>query len=98
MFIIVGLGNPGNQYAGTRHNIGFSAITYLSDRFQIPLNQNKHKAILGTGYIEGQKVVLAQPQTFMNLSGESVRALSDFFKVPSTDIIVIYGTQYVYRQ
>ncbi|MBQ3601354.1 MAG: aminoacyl-tRNA hydrolase [Lachnospiraceae bacterium] len=90
MFIIVGLGNPGNQYAGTRHNIGFSAITYLSDRFQIPLNQNKHKAILGTGYIEGQKVVLAQPQTYMNLSGESVRALADFFKVPSTDIIIIY--------
>ena len=90
MYIIVGLGNPGKQYANTRHNIGFCVIDALAERFQIPLNLKKHKAIYGSGYIEGQKVILAQPQTFMNLSGESVRELADFYKVPETDIIVIY--------
>ena len=81
MVIIVGLGNPGGQYANTRHNIGFRVIDALSEKYQIPLNQKKHKAIYGSGYIEGQKVILAQPQTFMNLSGESVRELADFYKV-----------------
>lgn len=90
MYIIIGLGNPGKQYISTRHNIGFDAITRISDDYNIPLNIRKHKAICGTGYIEGQKVILAQPQTYMNLSGESVRALVDFYKVSSEDIIVIY--------
>lgn len=90
LYIIVGLGNPGKQYANTRHNIGFRVIDALAERFQISLNQKKHKAIYGSGYIEGQKVILAQPQTFMNLSGESVRELADFYKVPETDIIVIF--------
>lgn len=90
MYLIVGLGNPGDKYAGTRHNIGFSAITYLSDRFHISLNQNKHKGVFGTGYIGNEKVILAMPQTFMNLSGESVRPLADFFKIPSTNILVIF--------
>ena len=90
LYIIVGLGNPGKQYSNTRHNIGFCVIDALAERFQIPLNLKKHKAIYGSGYIEGQKVILAQPQTFMNLSGESVRELADFYKVPETDIIVIY--------
>lgn len=90
MYIIVGLGNPGAKYSATRHNIGFRVIDALSERFQIPLNQKKHKAVFGSGFIEGQKVILAQPQTFMNLSGESVRELADFYKVPETDIIVIY--------
>lgn len=90
MYLIVGLGNPGNKYAGTRHNIGFSGITYLSDRFDIPLTQNKYKAIFGTGYIGGEKVILAMPQTFMNLSGESVKPLADFFKIPPSNILVIF--------
>lgn len=90
MVIIVGLGNPGGQYANTRHNIGFRVIDALSEKYQIPLNQKKHKAIYGSGYIEGQKVILAQPQTFMNLSGESVRELADFYKVDTEDIIVIF--------
>ncbi|NLJ90908.1 MAG: aminoacyl-tRNA hydrolase [Clostridiales bacterium] len=90
MYIIVGLGNPGRKYIGTRHNIGFDAITRLSDDFNISLNINKHKAICGAGYIAGQKVLLAQPQTYMNLSGESVRALADFYKVAPENIIVIY--------
>ena len=90
MYIIVGLGNPTNKYDGTRHNIGFDVITRMSDDYNIPLDINKHKAICGTGYIEGEKVILAKPQTYMNLSGESVRALVDFYKVDLDNIIIIY--------
>ena len=90
MYIIVGLGNPSREYEATRHNIGFDAITRISDNYNIPLNMKKHKAICGSGFIEGQKVIIAQPQTYMNLSGESVRELSDFYKVPAENIIIIY--------
>lgn len=90
MYIIIGLGNPTEKYQATRHNIGWDAITRISDDYGIPLNQKRHKALCGSGYIEGQKVVLAQPLTYMNLSGESVRALVDFYKVSTEDIIVIY--------
>ncbi|MFW5650367.1 MAG: aminoacyl-tRNA hydrolase [Acetivibrio ethanolgignens] len=90
MYIIVGLGNPGRDYAGTRHNIGFDVITRLSDDYNIPLDFKKHKALCGRGYIEGQKVLLAQPQTFMNLSGESVRELMDYYKVSNEEIIIVY--------
>ncbi len=91
MFIIAGLGNPERKYDGTRHNIGFSAIQALSDAYDIPLDFKKHKAVCGKGYIEGQKVILAQPQTYMNLSGESIRELVDFYKVdPETELIIIY--------
>lgn len=90
MRIIIGLGNPTEKYQATRHNIGWDAITRISDDYKIPLNQKKHKAICGSGYIEGEKVILAQPLTYMNLSGESVRELVDFYKVDTEDIIVIY--------
>ncbi|QHQ60479.1 aminoacyl-tRNA hydrolase [Anaerocolumna sedimenticola] len=90
MYIIVGLGNPTREYQATRHNIGFDVITRISDDYNIPLDFKKHKAICGRGYIEGEKVVLAQPQTFMNLSGESVRELVDFYKVKPQEVIVIY--------
>ncbi|NLZ82318.1 MAG: aminoacyl-tRNA hydrolase [Clostridiales bacterium] len=90
MHIIIGLGNPTSKYQATRHNIGWDAITRISDDYSIPLNIKKHKAIGGSGYIEGEKVILAQPTTFMNLSGESVRELVDFYKVSTEDIIVIY--------
>jgi PTH1 family peptidyl-tRNA hydrolase len=90
MRIIIGLGNPTDKYQATRHNIGWDAITRISDDYRIPLNQKKHKAICGSGYIEGEKVILAKPMTYMNLSGESVRELVDFYKVSSEDIIVIY--------
>lgn len=90
MILIVGLGNPGREYANTRHNIGFRAIDQLSQQYSIPLNQKKHKAIYGSGYIEGLKVILAQPQTYMNLSGESVRELVDFYKIEPEDVIVIF--------
>lgn len=91
MFIIVGLGNPTREYTATRHNIGFDAITRIADDYNISLDMKKHKAICGTGYIEGQKVILAQPQTYMNLSGESVRELVDFYKIdPTEELIIIY--------
>lgn len=91
MYIIVGLGNPEQKYAGTRHNIGFSAITALCDAYNISLDLRKHKALCGRGYIEGQKVLLAEPQTYMNLSGESIRELVEYYKIdPESELIVIY--------
>ena len=91
MFIIVGLGNPERKYDGTRHNIGFSAITVIADKYNISMDIKKHKAVCGKGYIEGQKVILAMPQTYMNLSGESIREAVDFYKIdPETELIVIY--------
>lgn len=90
MKLIVGLGNPGRDYAGTRHNIGFGVITRLSDQYQIPLGSKEHKAICGKGMIGGEKVILAQPQTFMNLSGESVQSLAGYYKIGCEDIIIAY--------
>ena len=90
MYIIVGLGNPGIKYAGTRHNIGFNAVTRIADDYNISMNIKKHKAVCGTGFIAGNKVLLAMPQTFMNLSGEIVRELVDFYKIdPEEELIVI---------
>ena len=91
MYIIVGLGNPGRKYAGTRHNIGFNVITRLCDDYNISMNINKHKAICGAGFIAGKKVLLAMPQTYMNLSGESVRQLVDFYKIDvENELIIVY--------
>lgn len=90
MYIIVGLGNPGREYENTRHNIGFDVIDKLADQENIGVLEKKHKAIIGKGVIAGQKCILAKPQTFMNLSGESVRALLDYYKADETaDLIVI---------
>lgn len=90
MIIIVGLGNPGKDYNNTRHNIGFDVIDKLAETENISVLEKKHKAIVGKGFIAGQKCVLAKPQTFMNLSGESVRELVDFYKAdPQRDVIVI---------
>jgi len=89
MILIIGLGNPGSKYAGTRHNIGFDAVTALADAHGILLKTRECKGVTGTGVISGVKVKLAQPQTFMNNSGECVRALMDFYKIPPSDILVI---------
>ena len=75
MFIIVGLGNPSKEYEGTRHNAGFEVIDRIADKYNISVDTKKHRALIGKGIIGGQKVILAKPQTFMNLSGESVRSL-----------------------
>lgn len=91
MYIIVGLGNPGRQFENTRHNIGFRCIDRLAEKYNISVLECKHRALIGKGYIEGQKVILAKPQTFMNLSGESVRDILNFYKVePDTQLIVVY--------
>lgn len=90
MKIIIGLGNPTREYEGTRHNVGFSAIYNISDVYGIRVDTKKHKALIGKGIIEGEKVILAMPQTYMNLSGASVRELVDYYKAAMEDIIVIY--------
>lgn len=91
MFVIVGLGNPGKKYENTRHNAGFIAIDALADKYGINISEKKHKALCGSGVIEGNKVLLVKPQTFMNLSGESVRSVMDFYKIdPEEDMLVIY--------
>lgn len=90
MKIIIGLGNPTREYEGTRHNVGFSAIYSIGDKYGISVDTKKHKALIGKGIIEGEKVILAMPQTYMNLSGESVREIIDFYKCDAADIIVIY--------
>jgi PTH1 family peptidyl-tRNA hydrolase len=89
MFIIVGLGNPGRDYTGTRHNIGFEAIDALADMAGCSVLEKKHKAMIGKGVIDGQKVILAKPQTYMNLSGESVRELMDYYKIDETEELII---------
>ncbi len=90
MRIIAGLGNPGLQYAGTRHNIGFKVIDELSDIYNIKVKEHKHKALIGKGVIGAEKVLLVKPQTFMNLSGESIREIMDFYKLDNSELIVIY--------
>lgn len=90
MYIIVGLGNPGKEYQNTRHNIGFDVIDEIAERNNIAMGEKKHKAIIGKGFVAGQRVMLVKPQTFMNLSGESVRDAIDFYKVDEkTELIVI---------
>jgi PTH1 family peptidyl-tRNA hydrolase len=90
MKIIVGLGNPTREYEGTRHNVGFSVIQRISDEYGIPVETKKHKALIGKGIIEGEKVILAKPQTYMNLSGESVREMLSYYKCDNSDLLVIY--------
>ena len=91
MFIIAGLGNPGLPYEGTRHNVGFDVIDAIADEYNISVDYRKNRALIGKGIIEGQKVILAKPQTYMNLSGESVRSLLDYYKVDEEhELIVIY--------
>ena len=91
MYLIAGLGNPDKKYEHTRHNVGFDVIDELAEKYNISISENKHKALLGKGVIEGQKVVLAKPQTYMNLSGESIVELVHYYKIdPETEMIVIY--------
>ncbi|MDO5422753.1 MAG: aminoacyl-tRNA hydrolase [Eubacteriales bacterium] len=91
MYIIAGLGNPGGKYAHTRHNVGFDTVDYLADYYGIDVETKKFKALVGQGMIAGNKVLLVKPQTFMNLSGESIREVIDFYKIdPEEELIVIY--------
>jgi PTH1 family peptidyl-tRNA hydrolase len=88
--IIAGLGNPGKKYDNTRHNVGFIAIDILSAKYGIKVNRLKHKALIGDGIIKGKRVLLVKPQTFMNLSGESIYEIVEWYKLPLEKLIVIY--------
>lgn len=90
MKIIAGLGNPTREYEGTRHNMGFSAIYQIADRYNIKMNIARHKALIGTGIIAGEKVMLVMPQTYMNLSGESIGEILRFYKLSPADLIILY--------
>ena len=91
MYIVVGLGNPTRQYEGTKHNVGFDTIDFLVDEYRVPSSGVKHKSMYGTGVIAGQKVILAKPLTYMNLSGESVAELVNYYKIdPEEELVVIY--------
>lgn len=90
MYLIVGLGNPGEEYRGTRHNVGFDAIDIISKKYNIELNRVKFKGVYGEGFIDGKKVMLLKPTTYMNLSGESIGEVANFYKIPHEDIVVIY--------
>ncbi len=90
MYIIVGLGNPGKKYENTRHNIGFITVDYLAARHNIKVNKIKHKALIGEGHIDGNKVMIVKPQTFMNLSGRSIREIMAYYKEDIQNLIVIY--------
>ena len=90
MYLIVGLGNPEEEYSNTRHNMGFNVINKLAEEYKIDVNKNKFDALLGTGSIEGEKVILLKPQTYMNLSGKSIIQVVNFYKIPLQNVFVIY--------
>ena len=91
MFIIAGLGNPTLRYEGTRHNVGFEVIDTLADKYNIAVETRKSRALIGKGIIAGQKVILVKPQTYMNLSGESIGSLADYYKIDEEkELLVIY--------
>ena len=90
MFLIVGLGNIGKEYDGTRHNIGFEAIDYISKKYNIDINRKKFKGEYGEGFIGSEKVILLKPSTYMNLSGESIIEVMNFYKLTNEEIIVLY--------
>ena len=89
MFVIAGLGNPKKEYNNTRHNIGFDAIDAIADKYGIDVTEKKHKALIGKGIVEGHKVLLVKPQTFMNLSGESLRAVVDYYNIDETSELIV---------
>ena len=89
MYIIAGLGNPKREYDNTRHNIGFALIDALADQYNISVMDMKHKALTGKGMINGQKVILVKPLTFMNLSGESIRPISDYYKIDTAKELIV---------
>lgn len=90
MYLIIGLGNPEEEYARTRHNMGFDTINKISEKYNIKVNKSKFNALYGTGDIEGDKVILLKPQTYMNLSGTAIRDFMNFYKLSPENIIVIF--------
>lgn len=90
MYVVVGLGNPGKQYENTRHNVGFNVIDILAKEYDISVSKIKHKALIGEGRVGSEKVLLVKPQTYMNLSGETLIDMYNYYKVDMENIIVIY--------
>jgi PTH1 family peptidyl-tRNA hydrolase len=90
LYIVAGLGNPGSRYENTRHNMGFDTVDMLSSEYNIKVTKVKFKSLIGDGEIEGKRVILVKPQTFMNLSGESIREIIEWYKIPIKNIIIVY--------
>lgn len=90
MYLIVGLGNPEPEYSKTRHNMGFDVINKIAKEYEIEITRTKFNGLYGSGSIEGEKVILLKPQTFMNLSGQSIKPFIDFYKIPIQNVLVIY--------
>ena len=90
MYLIVGLGNPETEYSNTRHNMGFDVINMLAKEYNININKTGFKSLYGTGIIEGEKVILCKPQTYMNLSGEAIYEIANFYKIKNEEIIIVY--------
>ena len=90
MYLIAGLGNPEEDYSNTRHNMGFDAINKISKQYEIEITRKKFKSLYGIGNIEGEKVILLKPQTYMNLSGESIKEAKKFYQIDKKEIIIIY--------
>lgn len=90
MYLIVGLGNPEADYARTRHNMGVDVVNEIADKYKIAISREKFNGLYGSGEIEGEKVILLKPQTFMNLSGDSVIEFVNFYKIDINNVIVIY--------
>ena len=90
MYLVLGLGNPGKEYKNTRHNVGFMALEKLAEDLRVDLQKEKFQAIYGEGRIGSEKILLAKPLTFMNNSGQSARAICDFYKIPPENVIVLY--------
>jgi peptidyl-tRNA hydrolase, PTH1 family len=90
MRLLVGLGNPGREYAWTKHNLGFQVVNYLAEFWDISLNRTSHAAVWGQGRVESETLILAQPTTYMNLSGQAVSQLMAYFKLTSEDLVVIH--------
>lgn len=89
MFCLIGLGNPGRQYSQTRHNAGFLVIDRIADEAKIKLNQKRFQAVYGKGLVNGEQVILAKPQTFMNLSGEAVGPIINYYRIPLEQVLII---------
>lgn len=90
MYLIVGLGNPEEEYSNTRHNMGFNTINKLAKQYNIEINKSKFKSLYGNGIIEKEKVILLKPQTYMNLSGTAIKEAMDFYKINKEELIIIY--------
>lgn len=90
MYLVVGLGNPENDYANTRHNMGFNVVNKLAEKYEVSVNRNKFKALYGIGTINDEKIIFLKPQTFMNLSGESVAEVVNYYKISLDKVLVIY--------